>query len=160
MSDDDTPTPIEVPLQRPNIGSVFMAFAIMLSRRSSCRRPVAGDHGVGCVIASYDHMDIYSFAWNGNAPKLDNCCDSDQPGACGCVHAEEAAAIKCKAPKDAEKIVYCTHLPCKMCAKRLILLGGVKQVYYLYDYRMKEAIWMLAKARIGIDQWAIPLINT
>lgn len=95
---------------------------------------------VGCVITSMDYRKILAWGYNGNASGLSNRCDSTEPGACGCLHAEENAVINCDVPRDTPKIVFCTHLPCVMCAKRLINLGGVKTVFYHHDYRIRKSI--------------------
>jgi dCMP deaminase len=95
---------------------------------------------VGCAIVSVDFRQVLAVGYNGNATGLPNKCDSIEPGACGCLHAEENAVINCGAPRLQEKIVFCTHLPCKMCGKRLINLGGVKRVIYGRDYRIKDSL--------------------
>lgn len=131
---------------RPSFGQVYMQTAYLHSARSTCRRLA-----VGCVITTWDHLRVLSVGYNGNAPGLDNDCDSDIPGACGCLHAEENAVISC-APGDEPKIVYCTHLPCVMCAKRMLKLGGVTKVVYSEDYRRREGIELLTRRGVQVMQ--------
>ena len=88
--------------------------------------------------------------YNGNAAGLPNTCDSSEPGKCGCIHAEENAVIKCSSLEP--KVVFSTHLPCKMCAKRLVNLGGVQYVYYDTDYRLKEGLDVLRTVGIQYEQ--------
>ena len=57
-----------------------MNLALKLSERSTCRRPIAGGYGVGCVIASVDYRKILAVGYNGNASGLENDCDSTMPG--------------------------------------------------------------------------------
>lgn len=129
--------------KRPSFQEIHMHFAGLLIGRSTCKRLQ-----VGCVIASVDYRKILSMGYNGNATGLPNTCDSEEVGKCGCLHAEENAVINCDSPRQWEKIVFCTHLPCKMCAKRLVNLGGVTKVYYSEDYRLREGLDVLDAAGI------------
>lgn len=126
------------PFVRPSFETICMNTASNLSARSTCRRLP-----VGCLIMTSDFQRMLSWGYNGNARGLPNDCDSEEPGKCGCIHAEQNAIIKCQEPASTEKIVVCTHLPCSMCAKHLINLGGVKKVLYLNDYRIKDSIQLL-----------------
>ena len=103
---------------------------------------------VGCAIVTPDFRKVLAIGYNGNASGLPNQCDSKEPGACGCLHAEENAVINCDVPRDTKKVVFCTHLPCPMCAKRIINLGGVAKVYYLLDYRIKTGLEFFDIAKI------------
>lgn len=117
---------------RPSFRDVYMRTALDLAKRSTCRRLQ-----VGCVIVTPDFRQVLSVGYNGNAHGLPNDCDSPEPGRCGCLHAEENAIIKCE--PDRPKVVLCTHLPCVMCAKRLVQLGGVVSVFYANDYRIRDS---------------------
>jgi dCMP deaminase len=115
-----------------------MKLALSLSDRSTCTRL-----SVGAVITSPDFRKVYAVGYNGNVAGGVNDCDrhgEEAVGNCGCLHAEENAVINCDTARHHEKIVFCTHLPCVMCAKRLINLGGVKEVYYQRDYRLKDSL--------------------
>jgi dCMP deaminase len=136
---------------RPTFPDIFMEMAVMLSRRSTCRRLA-----VGCVITSLDYRKVLSMGYNGNATGLKNDCDTETPGACGCLHAEENAVINCDVPRERPKLVFCTHQPCPMCAKRLINLGGVERVLYLNPYRLPDSVNMLRRVNIKVDQFDIP----
>lgn len=120
--------------QRPTFEQVYMDLAINIARRSTCKRL-----NVGTVITSVDYRKVYAIGYNGNASGLPNSCDRDEPGNCGCLHSEDNAVVNCDAPRTAEKIVFVTHLPCAMCAKRIINLGNVKKVYYSADYRIRTS---------------------
>lgn len=130
---------------RPSFESIHMRMAVELAKRSTCTRL-----HVGCVIASEDFRQVLAVGYNGNATGLPNECDSDVPGACGCLHAEENAVIHCVAPRAQSKIVFSTNLPCKMCAKRFVNLGGVKKIHYLHEYRLREGVDVLTQAGIPI----------
>ena len=108
---------------------------------------------VGCVITSTDYRKVLAVGYNGNATGLANGCDSSEAGACGCLHAEENAVINCDVPRDTPKIVFTTHSPCVMCAKRLINLGGIQQVRYAELYRDQQPLDLLDSVGIRvIDQ--------
>ena len=91
--------------------------------------------------------------YNGNASGLDNTCDRDEPGNCGCLHSEENAVINCDAPRATRKYVFVSHLPCVACAKRLINLGNVEKVVYLNDYRKTESIDLLESVGIRVERF-------
>jgi dCMP deaminase len=129
---------------RPSFHAIYMELAKGLANRSTCSRL-----HVGTVITSTDFRKVLAVGYNGNASGLPNKCDSDTPGACGCLHSEENAVINCDAPRQIEKIVFVTHLPCKMCAKRLINLGNVKQVWYDQDYRLRDSLELFKE--VGIN---------
>lgn len=130
---------------RISFDEIYLNFAKQLSQRSTCDRLQ-----VGCVITSIDYTQVYAIGYNGNAHGLDNKCDSNEPGNCGCLHAEQNACIHCTQQRETPKIVYCTHNPCVMCAKSIINLGGVKEVIYLNEYRSLAGIKTLLMANIGV----------
>jgi dCMP deaminase len=107
--------------QRPSFEEIYLNLAASLASRSTCRRLK-----VGTVITSTDFRKVLAVGYNGNASGLPNTCDRDEQGNCGCLHSEENAVINCDTPRDVEKYAFVTHLPCAMCAKRLINLGNVK----------------------------------
>ena len=134
---------------RPPFEQVYMDFANLISRRSTCQRLQ-----VGTVITTTDFRKVLAVGYNGNASGLPNTCDREQPGNCGCLHSEENAVINCDAPRQTEKFVFVTHLPCAMCAKRLINLGNVKRVHYQNDYRNTDSIELLRS--VGIEVMGLP----
>ncbi len=104
------------------------------------------------MITSTDFRKVLAVGYNGNASGLPNQCDRDEVGNCGCLHSEENAVINCDSPRFIEKLVFVTHLPCAMCAKRLINLGNVKRVYYHQDYRKRDSIDLFALVGVGVEQ--------
>lgn len=135
-------------MSRPTFPEIYMNLALNLAERSTCLRGTK----VGAVITDPHGRHVYAVGYNGNATGLPNQCDITGPeavGKCGCLHAEENAAIHCDVPRGEPKIVYCTHLPCAMCAKRLINLGGVQKVVYHKDYRLRAALDLFT--HVGIE---------
>jgi dCMP deaminase len=127
-----------------------MRLARTLAERSTCRRLQ-----VGTVITSTDFRKVLSVGYNGNAAGLPNDCDSGEPRNCGCLHSEENAVINCDAPRYEEKVVFVTHLPCVMCAKRLINLGNVRVVHYGEEYRLADSLALFAQAGIELRRLEI-----
>jgi dCMP deaminase len=132
---------------RPSFPDIYMDLAHALAKRSTCRRL-----NVGCVIVSTDFRKVLAVGYNGGASGGVNDCDSEEVGRCGCLHAEENAIINCDSPRTMEKFVLCTNLPCPMCAKRLVNLGGVVQVTYREDYRVRDGLGILTRGGI-ITKW-------
>ena len=133
--------------ERPTFQSIYLELARLLSARSTCRRL-----NVGTVITSTDHRRVLAVGYNGNATGFTNDCERDEAGNCGCLHSEENACINCDCPRSIEKYVYVTHLPCPMCAKRLVNLGSVLRVTYLDEYRSSAGRDSLESAGIEVIQ--------
>ena len=138
---------MENTLIRPSFEEIYMKLALALAERSTCKRLK-----VGTVITSLDYRKVLAVGYNGNATGLPNSCDRDEAGNCGCLHSEENAVINCDSPRTWEKHVFVNHLPCAMCAKRLINLGGVKKVTYLNNYRNTDSLQLLEISRIQVNQ--------
>lgn len=132
---------------RPSFQKIYLDLAFKLAERSTCVRLK-----VGTVITTTDFRKVLAVGYNGNATGLNNGCDREEPGNCGCLHSEENAVINCDAPRMVEKVVFVTHLPCVQCAKRLINLGNVRKIYYGNDYRIKDSIKVLNSVGIEIEQ--------
>ena len=141
-----------IPRLRPTFPEVYMGLALQIRLRSTCYRMA-----VGAVVVSTDFRYVHAVGYNGNAEGLENGCDSEETGSCGCLHAEENAVINCTVPRNVEKIVFVTHLPCKACAKRFLNLGGVKRIYYAIDYRIKDSLEIFKKK--GIETCHLPIAS-
>ena len=135
---------------RPSFEQVYMDFAESIARRSTCKRLQ-----VGTVITTTDYRKVLAVGYNGNATGFPNCCDSDEPGNCGCLHSEENAVINCDSPRHVEKYIFVTHLPCSMCAKRIVNLGNVKKVVYKSDYRIADSVDALRKAGVEVERLCV-----
>ncbi|MBI4925412.1 MAG: hypothetical protein HY843_05760 [Bdellovibrio sp.] len=133
--------------QRPSFEKIYLNLARMLAERSTCARLK-----VGTVITSTDYRKVLAVGYNGNATGLPNQCDRTDVGNCGCLHSEENAVINCDSPRQVEKIVFITHLPCVQCAKRLINLGNVKKIFYGEDYRIRDSLDLLKSVGIEVEQ--------
>lgn len=139
---------MEIAKMRPSFEQTYMQFAIDIAQRSTCKRLK-----VGTVITSTDYRRVLAIGYNGNAAGLDNdACDEELVGNCGCLHSEENAVINCDVPRETRKVVFCTHLPCVMCAKRLVNLGNVIKVYFDQEYRSVDSFAIFEASGIKVEQ--------
>ncbi len=137
-------------MTRPSFQQIYMDLAHSMAQRATCRRLK-----VGAVCTSTDFRKVLAVGYNGNAAGLPNDCDSDEPGKCGCLHAEDNMVVNCDAPRAEEKFIFITHLPCVMCAKRLINLGGVKTIYYASEYRTSTSKELFATVGIELIKFEV-----
>lgn len=121
---------------------LFMRFAEQLSVLSTCERLK-----VGCVITNATMTQVLAIGYNGNAKGLPNRCDHpDEPGNCGCLHAEMNALLKVDGSVP-DKILFSLVAPCVQCAKAIIN-ANVGTVFYRREYRDPEGAALLGKAQI------------
>ena len=125
-------------MNRPTFEQIYMNLALELSKRSTCNRLQ-----VGAVLTTIDFRQVISLGYNGNYNGGPHQCDSEVPGQCGCLHAEDNCIINCNIPRHIDKYLFVTTIPCKMCAKRIINLGNVKKIFYKNDYRLCEGLDLL-----------------
>jgi deoxycytidylate deaminase len=132
-------------MDRPTFPAIYMALARALAQRSTCEV-----EPVGTVITSVDFRKVLAIGYRGNASGLRNGCDvrGDGTQPCGCLHGEENAVIQCDAPRSEPKIVVSSKLPCRACAKRLINLGGVQDVYFPFQPGGEDVVDLLASVGI------------
>lgn len=143
---------------RPGWDNYFMDMARLASRRATCLR-----RKVGAVIAKDKHL--LSTGYNG-APK--NIIHCDQAGCiraklniasgqrhelCRGLHAEQNAIIQAALYGVSLKgaTLYCTNMPCVICAK-MIINAGITRVVLLESYPDKMARNFLKQARIIISK--------
>jgi deoxycytidylate deaminase len=115
------------------------------------------ENALTTAITCHEVLHVERYGWSGHVYNLQteqNWYSLRTGGiiAHNCMHAEENAIINCRVGRSEAKVVFCTNLPCPMCAKRLINLGGVKHVFYLYDYRNREGLDFLTMANIQYGQ--------
>ena len=141
---DPDATKVEVQghkVERIPLFEVYMRMAEELAKRSTCSRLQ-----VGTVITDSTLGNVVGLGYNGNARGFPNHCDSDTPGACGCIHSEQNAMVK--APGDLrDKVAFITASPCVNCAK-LMVQANVSHVYYRNAYRDPAGLQVLEKAGV------------
>jgi dCMP deaminase len=126
----------------------YLDIAKQISQASYCKR-----NKVGALIVKDDN--IISFGFNGTIKGFDNVCEDEQNNTTPYVlHAESNAITKCAKSNysSIDACLYTTTSPCIECAK-LIIQSGIKEVYYIYEYRDNKGINLLKKA--GINVWQL-----
>lgn len=108
---------------------------------------------VGTVIVRDNR--ILSIGYNGTPSGWDNECEQfngseTKPEV---IHAEANALMKLTIATESSlnATMFCTHAPCIDCAK-LIYQAGVKNVFYINDYRSDQGLKFLEKAGVEICQ--------
>lgn len=131
---------------RPKWDEYFMAIAILISSRSSCRHVRAGS------VIVLDKR-IIGTGYNGTPPGVkENCLDfgcrkekfglkyeeSLNTGKCIGVHAEINALANLSREIHQGATLYTTIFPCPSCAKNL-LAYNIKRVVYKKEYNQEES---------------------
>lgn len=143
---------------RPDWDTYFMDMAKLAARRSSCLR-----RAVGAVLVKDRRM--LATGYNGVPSGVTHCdvtgCLRDRLNVpsgerhelCRGLHAEQNAIIQAAfhgvSIRDA--VLYCTNLPCIICAKMLIN-AGVRRVVYLEGYSDTLTLEMLSEAGMELRQ--------
>lgn len=127
-------------LKKKKFDLFYTKISILVSTLSYCKRKK-----VGCVIVK--NNNIVSFGYNGTPTGENNKCECNKNiTKKNVIHAELNAIIK--ASKNNVNInkstMYITLSPCIYCAK-LILQSGVKKVFYVEKYHLKDGIKLLKK---------------
>lgn len=121
---------------------------------------------VGAVVVKDDR--IISIGYNGTPPGWDNNCEdetgfvTDDDGNVvdrllktkpEVLHAEENAIGKLARSHESGDgaAMFLTHAPCAQCAK-LILVSGIRQVFYRDTYRDDSGVQFLIKGGIDVQQ--------
>lgn len=121
--------------KRLSLHELYMQMAELVAERSTCARLQ-----VGAVIVNNEMSKVVSIGYNGNYRGGPNHCDSDEPGKCGCLHAEINALLKNNYGEGT--IMFVTDAPCETCAKSIIN-GGIQEIFFRRDYRRKEGVELL-----------------
>jgi len=143
-------------LQRPSWRKYFMDITALVAERSTCTR-----RAVGAIIVL--DKRILSTGYNGAPSGIRHCsevgCLREQMGVpsgekhelCRGIHAEQNAIIQAAQHGVSIKggTLYCTNLPCSICAKMLIN-AGIKKIYYQSGYADAISKDMLKEAEIAL----------
>jgi dCMP deaminase len=143
---------------RPDWDTYFMDMARLASRRSTCLR-----RAVGAVLVRDRRM--LATGYNGVPSGMTHCevggCLRDRMNVpsgerhelCRGLHAEQNAIIQAAfhgvSIRDAD--LYCTNLPCSICAK-MIINAGIRRIVYLDGYRDALAMEMLAEVGVALEK--------
>ena len=139
-------TPGARPLRLPSrltLAEAYQRFAEALAMRST-----DGSQKVGCVVVSGDLERVLGVGYNGGAAGISDrsFIPADRSGY---VHAEENALLKAGAIEK-DKVMFVTHTPCVMCAKRAVN-SGVGRIYCRQPNQRGDAMGIELLRRAGKD---------
>jgi dCMP deaminase len=124
----------------------------LVAARSTCIR-----RAVGAIITDKEGH-VLSTGYNGVPKDFDHCIDvpclgaSDMPGdtsSCMAVHAEQNALLQCNDLNRAHTI-YCSCVPCFVCAK-MLANTGIEVIICAEDYADKKGLLVLAERGCYIE---------
>lgn len=142
--------------RRPSWDRYFMDIAEMVASRSTCIR-----RRVGAVAVR--EKRILATGYNGAPSGLKHCLevgclrqDNDVPSGqrhelCRALHAEQNVIIQAAyhGLSIADSTLYCTNLPCVICAK-MIINSGVRRIVFASGYPDELSRAMLEEAGVEI----------
>lgn len=126
---------------------MYFDIAKIAAKRSTCNRLQVG------AVAVKDKR-IIAISYNGALPGRPHCDDfncNDTTPCTNTVHAEANLIAYCAKhglPLDGT-ILYLTHSPCMKCSE-LIVQSGIKQVYFLEQYRDSEPLKVLKDMDVSV----------
>ncbi len=145
-------------MSRPSWKEYFMDIALLVARRSTCRR-----RRVGAIMVR--DKRILATGYNGAPTGLPHCLDigclreeleipsGERHELCRGLHAEQNVIIQ--AAHHGVSIegatLYCTNLPCSICSKMLIN-AGIRDIIYQEGYADSMTEEMLSAAGVKLIQ--------
>jgi len=126
---------------RLTLPEAYQRFAEALALRST-----DGSQKVGCVVVSGDLERVLGVGYNGGAAGM-NDREFIPVDRSGYVHAEENALLKAGAIEK-DKVMFLTHTPCVMCAKRAIN-SGVARVHCRQPNQRGDAMGLALLRQAG-----------
>ncbi len=144
--------------QRPSWTQYFMDITELVAKRSTCKR-----RAVGAILVK--EKRILATGYNGAPTGISHCTETgclreelnipsgERHELCRGVHAEQNAIVQ--AAHHGVSIngatLFCTNLPCSICAK-MIINSGVRSIYYKSGYADAISEEMLKEAQIDVIQ--------
>ena len=143
-------------MSRPAWEKYFMEIAVLVSKRSTCRR-----RHVGAVLVK--DKRILATGYNGAPSGLRHCLDigclredleipsGERHELCRGLHAEQNVIIQAAyhGVRIRGATLYCTNLPCSICTK-MIINAGIVEILYLDGYADTMTKDMLDEAGIRL----------
>ena len=143
-------------LIRPSWETYFMDIAMLVAKRSTCTR-----RSVGAVIVK--DKRILSTGYNGAPSGVRHCIDTgclreklniasgERHELCRGIHAEQNAIIQAAyhGVSIKEAVLFCTNLPCSICAK-MIINAGIITIYYQDGYADQMSSDMMKEASVDV----------
>jgi len=146
--------------QRPSWESYFMDITKLVAKRSTCLR-----RAVGAVIVK--DKRVLTTGYNGAPSGIRHCLDvgclreqmkvasGERHELCRGIHAEQNAIIQAAFHGVSIRgaTLFCTNLPCSICAKMLIN-AGIVQIIYLDGYADPMSKELLTEAGVSMIRFA------
>jgi dCMP deaminase len=146
--------------KRPSWENYFMGIAKLVAKRSTCLR-----RSVGAIIVK--DKRILTTGYNGAPSGIRHCLEvgclreqlnvasGERHELCRGIHAEQNAIIQAAfhGVSIKDSALFCTNLPCSICAK-MIINAGIKKIYYLSGYADAISKDMLQEASVEIIKMA------
>ncbi|GAB6097157.1 cytidine/deoxycytidylate deaminase family protein [Desulfatiferula olefinivorans] len=141
---------------RPSFVTYFMDIAELVARRSTCLR-----RAVGAILVK--DKRILSTGYNGAPSGVRHCAETgclreqlnvpsgERHELCRGIHAEQNAIIQAAYYGVSIKgsTLFCTNLPCSICAKMLIN-AGIETIYYKSGYADALSGEMMTEAGLAV----------
>ncbi len=141
---------------RPSWETYFMDIAMLVAKRSTCKR-----RAVGAVLVK--DKRLLATGYNGAPSHLKHCLDigclreelkvpsGEKHELCRGIHAEQNAIVQAAFHGVSIKgaTLFCTNLPCSICAK-MIINAGIDKIYFNEGYADSMSKEMLKEAGIEI----------
>ncbi|KDR94806.1 dCMP deaminase [Peptoclostridium litorale DSM 5388] len=141
-------------MERPSWDEYFMEIAHVVKKRSTCLR-----RQVGAIIVR--DKQILSTGYNGAPKGLKHCldigCKRQQLGIksgerhelCRAIHAEQNAIVQAahNGISIKDSTIYCTTMPCVLCAK-MIINAGINRIVFEGEYPDEFSMGILKEAGI------------
>ncbi len=141
---------------RPSWTTYFMDITELVSKRSTCVR-----RAVGAVLVK--DKQILATGYNGAPTGITHCFDTgclreqmnipsgERHELCRGVHAEQNAIVQAAfyGVSIQDSTLFCTNLPCSICAKMLIN-AGIKKIYFKSGYADTMSEEMMKEAKIEV----------
>ena len=142
--------------ERPSWTDYFMNITELVAKRSTCTR-----RAVGAVLVK--DKQILATGYNGAPTGVSHCEDTgclreklnipsgERHELCRGVHAEQNAIVQAAyyGVSINGATLFCTNLPCSICAKMLIN-SGIKTIYFKSGYADAISEEMMAEANIEV----------
>jgi len=145
--------------RRPSWDDYFMDITERVAARSTCLR-----RAVGAIVVK--DKRILTTGYNGAPSNIRHCSEAgclrerlnvasgERHELCRGIHAEQNAIVQAAlhGVSIKDSTLYCTNLPCSICAK-MIINAGIKKIIYLSGYADALSEEMLTEARVEIIQF-------
>ncbi|RJQ50554.1 MAG: cytidine deaminase [Desulfobacteraceae bacterium] len=145
--------------KRPSWDAYFMDITERVATRSTCLR-----RAVGAILVK--ERRILTTGYNGAPSNVSHCLQAgclreqlkvasgERHELCRGIHAEQNAIVQAALHGVSIKgsTLYCTNLPCSICAK-MIINAGIERIIFRSGYADPLSEQMLAEARVELIQY-------